>query len=82
MLFLVSIYHSDCFQNFSLYEEKISKIFNKKILIKRSNEKMKDKRNKQPNFWCEKDYTAQLMELKDFMKGNMKYETYLHYSNE
>lgn len=60
----------------------ISKIFNKKIVIRSSNQEMKDKRNKNPDFWCEKDYQTQLAELKSFMQGNQEYESYFNINHE
>ena len=57
----------------------ISEIFNKNIKIIEDNRKVKDKRNFNPDVWCLKDYRMQLMELKNFMQGNKRYENYLQY---
>ena len=45
-----------------------SRVFNKNILIKKDKRKIKDKRNKQPEFWCKKSYDIQLLELRNFME--------------
>jgi len=46
----------------------IKKTFTKQILIKKDSKKIKDKRNKHPDFYCRKTYNIQLSELKNFMK--------------
>lgn len=55
----------------------ISEVFNKSIRIIRDDRETKDKRNKNPNFWCQKDYRTQLIELRNFMQSNPKYKNYL-----
>lgn len=46
----------------------ISKVFSKKIEIITDNRDMKDKRNLNSEYWCNKTYEEQLIELKDFME--------------
>jgi dTDP-4-dehydrorhamnose reductase len=54
----------------------INKIFDKGIKINRDNRRMEDKRNKNPNFFCNKSHKIQLIEMRDFMKNKNKYEKY------
>ena len=56
----------------------ISKIFNKNINIKEDDRKIKDKRNFNADFWCNKNYKKQISELKKYIaKNSKKYAKYL-----
>jgi dTDP-4-dehydrorhamnose reductase len=46
----------------------ISKVFDKKIEIIADNRDMKDKRELNSEYWCEKSYEQQLTEMKEFMR--------------
>jgi len=57
---------------------KISEVFNKKIPINKNYDKISDKRNLKADFFCEKDYIQQLVELKRYTIRNRNlYHNYL-----